>query len=159
MAGNVRICVCWLHHSNDRHFRLSPTCRECQPDTLATFCYVSHFFGCQCCVGEAYPQHAFLHVGRKWCYTFLGTYNVYYACRNQIFLLQRTFMRSTQHKEMLSCLRAFHAFARSTQHRKLLSRFGAFHALVVYHSKGGGQLGSSSRGLSLKGQFSPLLNQ
>jgi hypothetical protein len=27
LAGNVRICVCWLHRSNDRHFCLSSTCQ------------------------------------------------------------------------------------------------------------------------------------
>jgi hypothetical protein len=26
LAGNVGICVCRLHPSNDRHFCLSPTC-------------------------------------------------------------------------------------------------------------------------------------
>jgi hypothetical protein len=26
LASNVRICVCWLHPSNDRHFCLLPTC-------------------------------------------------------------------------------------------------------------------------------------
>ena len=66
LAGNVGICVCWLNHPNDRHFSLSPTCRECQPNTLATFCYVSHFFGCRCRVGESYPRHISLHVGRNW---------------------------------------------------------------------------------------------
>jgi hypothetical protein len=52
LAGNVGICVCWLHHPNDRHFWLSLTCCECRPNTLVTFCYVGQYFGCQCCVGE-----------------------------------------------------------------------------------------------------------
>jgi hypothetical protein len=52
LAGNVGICVCRLHHPNNRHFCLSPTCHECQPNTSATFCYVGQYFGCQCRVGE-----------------------------------------------------------------------------------------------------------
>ena len=95
-ASNVRICVCRLHHSNDRHFSLSPTCPECRPDTSVTFCYVSHFFGCWCPVGELYPRHTFLCVGRNRHYTFLGTYHVFYACRNQIFCCKEHFARSTQ---------------------------------------------------------------
>ncbi len=43
LAGNVGICVCRLHPSNDRHFCLSPACRQCRPDTSATFCYVGQF--------------------------------------------------------------------------------------------------------------------
>ncbi len=65
LAGNVGICVCWLHHPNDRHFCLSPTCCECWLNTSATFCYVGQYFGCQCCVGEFCCWHNFLHVSRN----------------------------------------------------------------------------------------------
>ncbi len=66
LAGNVGKCVCWLHPSNnDRHFCLSPTCRKCRPDTLATFCYFGQFFGCQCRVGDFHSRHIFLHVRRN----------------------------------------------------------------------------------------------
>jgi hypothetical protein len=64
LAGNVGKCVCRLHPSNDRHFCLSPTCPKCRPDTLATFCYVGHFFGCRRRVGETCCRHTFLHVHR-----------------------------------------------------------------------------------------------
>jgi hypothetical protein len=65
LAGNVGICVCRLHHPNDRHFCLLPTCRECWPDTLATFCYVGQYFGCQCRVGEFCCRYIFLYVSRN----------------------------------------------------------------------------------------------
>ena len=149
LAANVRICVCWLHHPNDRHFSLSPTCRKCQPDTSATFCYISHFFCCRCCVGELYPRHTFLCVGRKWYYTFLGMCHVSHACKKQVFvaknilqgaqndfLFQRTFCEEHTTYKMFSGLVVFHSFARSTHHKQLLSCLVVFHALAVYHSKG-----------------------
>jgi hypothetical protein len=149
LADNVGICVCWLHHPNDRHFSLSPTCRKCQPDTSATFCYISHFFGCRCCVGELYPRHTFLCVGRKWYYTFLGMCHVSHACKKQVFvaknilqgaqndfLFQRTFCEEHTTYKMFSGLVVFHSFARSTHHKQLLSCLVVFHALAVYHSKG-----------------------
>ncbi len=46
-------------------FVLTPTCCKCRPDTLATFCYVGQYFGCQCRVGEFCRQHNFLHVGKN----------------------------------------------------------------------------------------------
>jgi hypothetical protein len=94
------------------------------------------FFGCQCCVGESYPQHTFLPVGMNWHYTFLGMYHVSHACRNQIFCCKEYFVRSTQHKKLLSRLGAFHAFARSTQHKKLLSCLGAFYVLAFITPRG-----------------------
>ncbi len=65
LAGNVGICVCQLHHPKNRHFCLSPTCHKCWPDTLATFCYVGPYFGCQCRVREFCCRHIFLHVSRN----------------------------------------------------------------------------------------------
>ena len=65
LGGNVGICVCWLHLSNDRHFYLLLTCRQCQANTSAAFCYVSHFFGCGHRVGETCCRHTLLHVHRN----------------------------------------------------------------------------------------------
>ncbi len=65
LAGNVGICVCWLHPSNDRHFCLLPACWQCRPDTSVTFCYVGQSLGCRCRVGENCRQHTLLHVCRN----------------------------------------------------------------------------------------------
>ena len=46
-------------------FCLSPTCQKCRPDTSATFCYVSQFFGCRRRVGETCCRHTLLHVHRN----------------------------------------------------------------------------------------------
>ncbi len=65
LAGNVGICVCPLHPSNNRHFCLLPTCRQCWPDMSATFCYVGQFLGCRR-VGEtmhAADTHSCIYVG------------------------------------------------------------------------------------------------
>ncbi len=59
LAGNVRICVCWLHPPNDRHLCLLPTCRKCRPDTSATFCYVGLFFSpTKSCRGRLSPTQS-----------------------------------------------------------------------------------------------------
>ncbi len=65
LAGNVGKCVCRLQPSNDRHFCLSPTCWKCRPDTSATFCYVSQFFGCRRRARETCCRHTLRHVRRN----------------------------------------------------------------------------------------------
>ncbi len=62
LAGNVGIFVCRLHPSNDRHFCLLPTCRQCRPDTSATFCYVGQFLGCQHCRWDLPPTHTLAYM-------------------------------------------------------------------------------------------------
>ena len=50
--------------------------------------HVSHillswpFFWRQSCVGESYPRHTFLCVGRNWYYKFFGMCHVSHECRN-----------------------------------------------------------------------------
>jgi hypothetical protein len=65
LPGNVRICVCWLHPSNNRHLCLLPTCQKCRPDTSATFCYVSLCFCRQSHVGGECHQHSLVPARRN----------------------------------------------------------------------------------------------
>ena len=137
LAGNVGICVCWLYHPNDRHFSQLPTCRECRPDTFATFCYLCQpFFCCRCPVGNHIPDTLPM-CKKEWYHTFLGTYHVSHACRNQIFCCKEHFVRSTQHKNCFLVSGRFMPLRGAHNIKKLLSRLGAFHVLAVYHSKGG----------------------
>ena len=77
------------------------------------------------CRGIVSPTHL-LRVARNGYYTFLGTYHVSHACRNQIFCCKEHFVRSTQHKKLFSRLGAFHAFARSTQYKNCFLVSGRF---------------------------------
>ncbi len=65
LAGDVGICVCRLHPSNDRHFCLSPTCQKCHLATSATFSHVGQCFVCRRRARKTCCRHTFLHERRN----------------------------------------------------------------------------------------------